>query len=202
MTSPQPPWPVDSNGQPVPASPTGAPDLAAVDWPHANGRWAGVGPDGRPLPLPDATFGAPPAAAPPATSEAKAVPFTLLIAGGLSFIGSFMTWASADTPFGSISVSGTSNGKDGNITLFLGLLLAAVGLRRLVKKRLGTWGLVAGFLLSLAILGVGIYDTADISRTDGDGVSVNPGIGLILQLVAGIGGIVGAVMATRERSRS
>lgn len=196
VTSQQPPWPVDAHGQPVARLPNGAPDLASANWPHAEGVWAPVGSDGRPV-----TFGSPAVPA-PATSEAKGAAITLLVGGGLSFVGSFMTWASVETGFGTLSVSGTTGGRDGNLTLFLGLLLAAVGLRRLVKKRLGTWGLVGAFVFAIAILGVGIYDTADVSRLSDSDVSVSPGIGLILQIIAGGVGIAGAVMATRERSRT
>src|SRR5690606_12944525 len=99
--------------------------------------------------------------------------------------GSFMPWVDA----GFISAAGTEG--DGMLTLVLGAIAVFTSL---VRKSIGT--IVA---MALVVLIAG-YDVANISTMADDSfITVSPGMGLILVLLAGIGAIVAAAVARGQR---
>lgn len=104
-----------------------------------------------------------------------------------------MTWVS----LGPISVSGTAEGKDGWITLSLGVIVALVALASaLIRKPSGIHlaaGIV-GVIGGLLVTAVGIIDIADVNDK---GFAV--GGGLIFTLIAGIALLCVGVAAIVKR---
>jgi hypothetical protein len=106
-------------------------------------------------------------------------------------VGSALPWATASAMMITVSKGGLSG--DGVITIILavlGLVFFAIGMTG--KAR---WAFVIGFILSLLVLAVSIYDAVDITRAVGnvaESVNVDVGIGLIVCI---IGGAIGAVCA-------
>jgi hypothetical protein len=100
---------------------------------------------------------------------------------GLFFVvlGSVLPWASAATPFGSLSVAGTEG--DGVATVVLGgvgLTGAAVAL---TGRRLA---IVVSIVVAGVAFLVGLYDMASITGTGEAGVQV--GIGLWMLLIGAV----------------
>jgi hypothetical protein len=109
------------------------------------------------------------------------------LGGVVAIIAAFLTWVSASDGALSISVKGTDGGRDGNITLVLGIAVAIVA-------GLLAWRTILGLSIGTMVLGalIAIVAIIDISDPDGDsdlkslGVDVSIGVGLWLTLAAGI----------------
>lgn len=87
-------------------------------------------------------------------------------------LGSLGTWATV----GPISLSGTDDGRDGILTLILALVA-------LVPMLIGKARPVVG-VLAVICLGIGIYDTVDVSSIETPIWDASPGWGLYLVDVA------------------
>ncbi|MGB2757136.1 MAG: DUF2510 domain-containing protein [Acidimicrobiia bacterium] len=115
-----------------------------------------------------------------------------LCAGIAAVVGSTMEWASLSSNFSSglsASVAGTANGKDGNITLVLGLVLIAIAIWQFVSRAnmaAKVLAIILGALISL----VGLIDFADIQGKDVGYVQLSAGPGLYTVIVAGLIGIL------------
>lgn len=122
----------------------------------------------------------------------------LLIVGSLgAFVGAFLPWAT----LGVLSKAGTEG--DGVITLVLAVLGGLLGFAGISKRRAGM--LVGSLICAALITLVAIVDIADIGSVGDSSFGLEPdvGSGLILTLVAGGLGIIGAILSliTHRRSR-
>lgn len=105
-------------------------------------------------------------------------------------LGSIGTWATV----GPISLSGTSGGRDGTVTL----VMAIVALLPVLRRR---WHGAAA-ILGLLILGIGTYDMVDIGNM-GDDALLAPSVGWGLVLVNGAAvSLVVWALIDRARPRS
>jgi hypothetical protein len=124
---------------------------------------------------------------------------TTIGAGALLALGSLLPWATASTPFGSISKDGTSG--DGVITLILAAIAILCGVLSLhgEKGKSGWAGLGAvAFLLAGA---VSIYDMSSLPIPSTNLVIVSVGIGLWLCTIGAIVGLIAACFATYATSK-
>lgn len=113
----------------------------------------------------------------------------------LAGVGAFLPWIVARAvDIGRITKIGVDG--DGVVTLILGVAVLLIA--GLVLTRRGRWQVVAGLALlsSFGILGVGLYDSADLSGraqhfhiTDYSTVSIGGGVSITI--VAGLIGIAG-----------
>lgn len=121
----------------------------------------------------------------------------LIIVGSVgAFIGAFLPWAT----LGVLSKAGTEG--DGVITLILALLGGLLGFGGISRGRSGM--LVGSLICAALIVLVAIIDIADIG-TIGDrtmGLEPDVGSGLLLTLVAGGCGVLGAILALVTQRRS
>lgn len=120
---------------------------------------------------------------------------SLLTVGGAAgaFIGAFLPWATV----GALSVAGTDG--DGVLTLILAIAAGTLGVAGIRKASKGM--LIASLVCAALITMIATYDIADISSVaDGPlGLTVEPGGGLILTLIAGLAGVAGSGVALRSR---
>lgn len=130
------------------------------------------------------------------------------VLGILTFIAAFLPWASISIDFSGVSqsesVSGTSDGNDGVLTLLLGLAAGGLGiayaLKGILQKPAAIVAIVAGAIITLISI-VDISDISDIGDGFGGlgGVDVSVGIGLWLTLVFGIGFLAVGVLQLIKR---
>jgi Protein of unknown function (DUF2510) len=99
-------------------------------------------------------------------------------------VGSIGTWAT----IGPVAISGTSNGRDGTLTLILVALAAVPVLRR--GPHIGV------AILGLLIVAVGAYDTIDIGNAGTRGTLFSPSVGwgLVMVDIAGASLVVWALV--------
>jgi len=124
---------------------------------------------------------------------------TTIGAGALLALGSLLPWATATTPFGSISKDGTSG--DGVITLILAAVAILSGVLSLhgEKAKSGWAGLGA---VAFALAGAGsIADMSSLPIPSTNLVIVSVGIGLWLCVIGSIVGFIAACSATYSSSR-
>jgi hypothetical protein len=120
------------------------------------------------------------------------------IGAAVVLAGSFMAWATASGPGFDLSVSGTSDGRDGIYTAIGALILIALFAVCMMK---GSRGLrIAALIVSLLIITLSAYDIADISNVGADGglaglITFQVGIGLKMVLAGAIAATVGAVIS-------
>jgi hypothetical protein len=150
---------------------------------------ADLGPSHHPLPPP------------PIRSVAGTVfGMTTLLGGLLVVVGSFMPWLTVAAAFvGTISYSGVEGGKDGVITLIIGVLAVTVGAVRLLSQRVPRVVQHISAALGVLVLAIGFYDLEEV-RQRVAGFSTEPygtaftGPGLYAVIVGGglitIGGLV------------
>lgn len=106
-----------------------------------------------------------------------------IAAAVLVAIGAFLPWATIEF-FGSMSVNGVE-GSDGKLTLFLAVAAGVL---------VGLWKrptVIIGAVLFVLTAIIGFIDLIDVGRVAGEAggfVEVSPGFGLILTLIAGLGG--------------
>jgi hypothetical protein len=103
-------------------------------------------------------------------------------------VGSIGTWATV----GPISISGTSNGRDGTFTLIMAGLAAIPVFRRKAHVSVG--------ILGVLIVAVGAYDTIDIGNAGTRGTLFSPSVGWGLVMV-NIAGASLAMWALVDRRR-
>jgi hypothetical protein len=113
----------------------------------------------------------------------------ILLGGVLFAVGSFLPWATASSAFASASKSGMEGG-DGMITVFLGIVIALLGLMRLQRPGL-PGSRAAMVLLGVIALGLAIFEGANISNrlaeTTSAYVVTSVGIGIY---VMGVGAVL------------
>jgi hypothetical protein len=113
----------------------------------------------------------------------------ILLGGVLFAVGSFLPWATASSAFGSASKSGMEGG-DGMITVFLGVVIALLGLTRLQRPGLPGNRLTMVLLGAIAI-GVAVFEGSNIqSRLEASSsayVVTSVGMGIY---VMGVGGVL------------
>ena len=122
------------------------------------------------------------------------------IGGAIGLIvGSFLEWASIDTPFGSFSVSGMDG--DGVITVSVGII--ALVLFTLVKRRAGTIAGVVFAAIGAAIAAIDIADVKsnidDIAAESEGLATASVGIGLWLCLAGALVAVVGGILSILEQ---
>jgi hypothetical protein len=149
-----------------------------------------------------------PAAGQPVTSvEQQAVAHsispgaaTMLGAPALVALGSLLPWATATTPFGSISKDGTSG--DGVITLILAAIAILSGILCLYgeKNKNGWAGL--GAVVFLLAGAASIYDMSSLPIPATNLVIVSVGIGLWLCVIGAIVGLIAACVAMYTASEA
>jgi hypothetical protein len=104
-------------------------------------------------------------------------------------VGSLGPWAT----LGALSVSGTSNGRDGTLTLVLAIAAA-------ILVCVGRFAPVVTLIASGA-LAVGIIDTNNVSNTSSGLFEVSVGWGLVLVDVAAASLLIWSLAAFRARRR-
>jgi hypothetical protein len=123
-----------------------------------------------------------------------AAAWVLFASALLAAIGAFLPWVVARVVIGQITKSGVQG--DGVVTLILGFVVLLIA--GFVLTRRGPWQVLGGaaLLATLGILGIAIYDSADLSDrakqfhlTSSGRLSV--GGGLWVTILAGLIGIVG-----------
>lgn len=139
--------------------------------------------------------------------------FVIAGAGLLAIIGAFLPWASVSASIGASSfnksVSGI-DGSDGWITLFVGLIAAAVAVAAAVlPSTIGPLRLISGIVAAIAgliVAGLGGYDLANVTSVASKYsslVNASTGFGLYLTVFAGVLllglGIASIVMAVQKR---
>lgn len=97
-----------------------------------------------------------------------------LAPAGLLAIGSIGPWAT----LGALSVSGTSNGRDGIVTLVLAGIAVLV-----LLFRSWIWGVLIAGVLALA---TAVYDIVNINNMDNGFLTPSPGWGIILAAVSSL----------------
>jgi drug/metabolite transporter (DMT)-like permease len=109
-----------------------------------------------------------------------------IVLGGAAatFIGSFLPWATG--PFG-IAVSGTSG--DGILSIILSVPMAIFGWLMLRKR----WATIATIVISLLVIAMMVFEAVHVSSTE----FASLGIGIVVCLVGGIAGLVGAIVRIR-----
>lgn len=122
-----------------------------------------------------------------------------IIAGAaLIGIGSFSPWAS----LGVFSVSGTTGGGDGWVTLGAAAILLILGLALMSSGRLSMGGKVLGGLLAIGAGALGLYDLANIrdliEESSGSLFSPSYGPGLPLVIFGAVVALIGFNMAPTE----
>jgi hypothetical protein len=171
------------------------------------GGYGQPGPYGQPGGYgPGPGFGSPPGPGPrPVGAQPKqGVVIALLAAAVLTIIGSVMTWATVkgNSSGFEVSVKGTDGQRDGKITIVAGIVtLAMAGL--MLARRSGRWTWIVAIVMGAITTITAIVDVSDVSDADNElkGLATaSVGAGLWLTLVAGIGILVAAILASRLRS--
>jgi drug/metabolite transporter (DMT)-like permease len=110
-----------------------------------------------------------------------------IVLGGAAatFIGSFLPWATG--PFG-ISASGTSG--DGILTIILSVPMAIFGWLMLRRR----WASIAAIVTSVLVVALMIFEVVHLSQIG----YVSLGIGIVVCLVGGLAGLLGAILARRD----
>lgn len=119
-----------------------------------------------------------------------------MIAGAaLIGVGSFAPWAS----LGVFSVSGTTGGGDGWLTLGTAIVILIVGVSLLSRGEISIVAKVIGGLAAISAGGIAIYDLININdlirQSSGSLFSPSIGPGLPLVIVGAVAALVGAVAA-------
>ena len=166
----------------------------------------------------------------PAASPLSVPAAICVVAGVLAAIGSFLPWANVSANFGSLGLANLSESiggmdGDGPITLVGGIILIVVGVLLFVGR--GRWVMplgIVGALAGLLVAGTAIYDLTTLKTTTthdfAESIAQSAGVpveqaeqlfarfnlaisvsfGLWLVAIAGIVGIVGALVALSRRS--
>lgn len=196
---------MDERSSPLP--PPGAPP---PPWPPSGS--GAPGPQGLPFPPPQ---GYPPqqgwgATAPPrgwtrAESRRATGPLVIpLVAAALTILGALLPWATIQTVFGSVSVSGVDDGRDGTLTVFLGLILGVVALVALVRRSRGVAVGVTAIVIGVLVGLIGVIDVVDVSRVADDVnaegfARASVGVGLWLTCLSGVLAVVGGIVSLATR---
>ena len=148
-------------------------------------------------PPPPASWQAPIPAPRPATATFGGWRLLSLVAAGAIVVGSLLPWAEVTAVLvGQMSVAGTDG--DGTLTLILG---AIVGVLAITGNKTAA---ILAFLGCLAILGIAVYDMANvadaISDLDQRYAHASIGSGLWLVAIGSTVGIVSTLGAARHAS--
>jgi hypothetical protein len=141
--------------------------------------------------------------APAAASARSSAGSTGLAVGAfLIVVGSFLPWATF-SGFISMSVNGVDGGRDGVLTLAIGVLLGGLAIASVQGPGFETWLRVLATLGGLAAAAVAIYDGSDIANLGGDfgdyfSISVDIGIGIYAIVLGGVVSIAAALFAGRR----
>jgi hypothetical protein len=100
-------------------------------------------------------------------------------------LAAFLPWAT----LGPFTISGMKG--DGQITLVLGLVMAGLGARHFVAPGKGT--LIPGLIVASLVTLTGLIDAGEVPEL------AEPGVGLLLTILAGIATIVGFAMVAGDR---
>jgi hypothetical protein len=129
--------------------------------------------------------------------------WVLAIAGLVTAVGSFLTWAKAVVAFNGASqtIAGTDGDRDGKITVVVGVALLILGILIVIKQgRL--WVGIVGIVLSVIGTFVALADIGDISDTSnklsGFG-HIDVGVGLVLVLIASLVALAASIVAVCVR---
>lgn len=107
-------------------------------------------------------------------------------------IGSALPWATASAYMFTVSKGGLSG--DGVFTIILAVL--GLGFFAFAITRKADWAFVVGFILSMLVLAIAIYDTVDVARLASDvpeGGSMTVGVGLIVCIIGGAIGCISGI---------
>lgn len=189
-------WETAPDRPPMTSPPPGAPPPPP---PPPPAQWNVPPPSSPPpygVPSSHASWQAPPPA--PSTGWRWDAGSILVIVGSFgAFIGAFLPWAT----LGAFSKAGTEG--DGVITLILAVLGGLLGFAGISRVRSGM--LIGSLICAALITLVAIIDIADIASAGDSSFGLEPDVGggLILTLIAGGCGVVGAVLAlvTQRRPR-
>jgi hypothetical protein len=88
---------------------------------------------------------------------------TTLLGGLLVGVGSFLPWVTVASAFYAVSFNGVGGGKDGVLTLILGVVAVAIGAVRLVGMVPPTVQHLSG-LLGVGVLALGFFDLEEVQR--------------------------------------
>ena len=157
----------------------------------------------------NAGYPAPPAYGYPAPPDAGArvsslwTGILLAVAGVVTMIGSFLTWAKAVADFNgaTTSVAGTDGQRDGKITVVFGAIMLALGI--LIVLRQGRlWVGIVGIVTAALTVIVALADIGDIGEKSDDlrGLGhIDVGAGLVVVLLAGVVALVASIVAVCVR---
>jgi hypothetical protein len=117
-------------------------------------------------------------------------------------VGAFLPWVTVTAPFiGTVSRNGIGTG-DGVITLFLGLIVAALGFTLVSRRTVSRWKSILIIVVSGIAAAASVYDLVDVSNAAGDleggAVAASAGTGLYLTTLGAFLAIIGGVMALRS----
>jgi len=117
----------------------------------------------------------------------------LLVGGGLVVLGSVLPWSVVTTSRHVLSADGLRG--DGRVTLVLGLIVAAIGLRALlatVRRSMVVVALVAASVAAV-VAGFNAFDLETLGTAADQLASLNVGHGLLLTAIGGIVAVIGSV---------
>jgi hypothetical protein len=174
---PAPAWPQ----QPYGSAPYGAPPP---------GQYPGQ------YPMPYGGYPAP--AAKPAVTIGS---IGMLAGAGVLIVGSFLPWASMSYAGTTMSINGTDAGKDGVITLGIGVLVGVAALLAIFGPKVRKPAYAGGVVLALIAGAVAGVDINDIMKTNSSfgtiSLGISVGIGLWLAaagaVIAGVSSLIGLV---------
>ena len=123
-----------------------------------------------------------------------------VVGGGLSLLGSLLSWAQVTIFIGTVGVAGTEG--DGKITLATGLVLGIGGVLQLTNSRAGRPLAAVGAILTLLVAAIDLVTLSSrIGELASDFAQVSVGVGLWMVLVGGVLGLVGVFIGQPALAR-
>jgi hypothetical protein len=119
------------------------------------------------------------------------------LGGLLVVIGSFLPWATM-TGFLSVSVSGIDGGRDGMVTMALGIVLALTGALAIFTDGTGWISRGIAVLAGLLAFGVAAYDGINLARLSASSlglIGVSAGVGIYMVLMGAGLAVLASVLA-------
>jgi hypothetical protein len=117
----------------------------------------------------------------------------LVIGGGLAMLGSILPWSVVTTSRRVLSADGLRG--DGRITLLLGLIVVAIGVRALVglvRRPVVVVALVAASVTAV-IAGFNAFDLQGFGNASDQLASLNVGHGLLITVIGAVVAVIGCV---------